>query len=94
MTVKTIYMLNWHTRSHLKKVSRVVRHTELSAYVQPYRKHQYRKHSQDLIKRFIEKGYNESTVRRQVERTEHLDRSLLLKHPKPKRQDTIPFSLT
>ena len=91
--MKTIYMLNRHTHSHLKKVSRVVRHTKLSAYVQPYRKHQYRKHSQDLIKRFIEKGYNESTVRRQVERTEHLDRLLLLKHPKPKRQDTIPFSL-
>ena len=37
------------------------------------------KHSQDLIKRFVEKGYNESTVRKQIERVEHLDRSLLLK---------------
>ena len=37
---------------------------------------EYRKHSQDLIKRFVEKGYNESTVRKQIERVDHLDRSL------------------
>ena len=55
---------------------------------------EYRKHSQDLIKRFVEKGYNELTVRRQIERVDHLDRSLLLKHCKPKRKDAIPFSLT
>ena len=55
---------------------------------------EYRKRSQDLIKRFIEKGYNESTVRKQVERVDHLDRSILLKYPKPKHKDTIPFSLT
>ena len=55
---------------------------------------EYRKHSQDLIKRFVEKGYNELTVRKQIERVDHLDRSLLLKHCKPKHKDTIPFSLT
>ena len=38
---------------------------------------EYRKHSQDLIKRFVEKGYNESTVRKQTERVDHLDISLL-----------------
>ena len=37
LTVKTIYMLNRHTRSHLKKVSRIVKHSESSAYVQPSR---------------------------------------------------------
>ena len=37
LTVKTIYMRNRHTRSHLKKVFRIVRHSELSAYVQPSR---------------------------------------------------------
>ena len=37
LTVKTIYMRNRHTRSHLKKVFRIVRHSELSAYVQPPR---------------------------------------------------------
>ena len=55
---------------------------------------EYRKDSQDLIKRFVEKGFNESTVRKQAERVDHLDRSLLLKHCKPRRKDTIPFSLT
>ena len=55
---------------------------------------EYRKHSQDLIKRFVEKGYNESTVRKQIERVDHLDRSLLLKNCKPKRKDSIPFSVT
>ena len=38
---------------------------------------EYRKHSQDLIKSFVEKGYNKSTVRKQIERVDHLDRSLL-----------------
>ena len=57
---------------------------------------EYRKHSLDLIKRFVEKicSYNELTVRKQIERVDHLDRSLLLKHCKPKHKDTIPFSLT
>ena len=54
-------------------------------------------HILHIIKRYIihiEKGYNESTVRKQVERVDHLDRSLLLKHSKPKRKSTIPFLLT
>ena len=55
---------------------------------------EYRKISQDLIKRFVEKGYNELTIRKQIERVDHLDRSLLLKHCKPKRKDTVSFSLT
>ena len=53
-----------YTRSDLKKVFRIVRHSEL------------RKYSQDLIKRFAEKSYNESTARKQIERVDHLDRSL------------------
>ena len=44
---------------------------------------EYRKHSQDLIKRFVEKGYNESTGRKQNQRMDHLDRSLSLKNWKP-----------
>ena len=40
---------------------------------------EYRKPSQDLVKKFVEKGYNKSTVRKQIERVDHLDRSLLLK---------------
>ena len=37
LTGKTIYMLNQHTRSHLKKVSRIVRLSGLRAYIQPSR---------------------------------------------------------
>ena len=55
---------------------------------------EYRKHSQDLIKRFVEKGYNELTVRKQIERVDHLDRSLPLKNFKPTRKDSISFSVT
>ena len=55
---------------------------------------EYRKHSQNLIKRFVEKGYDESAVRKQIGRVDHLDRSLLLKHCKPKHKDSIPFSVT
>ena len=55
---------------------------------------EYRKHSQDLTKRFVEKGHNESTAGKQIERIDQLDRSLLLRHCKPKRKDSIPFSVT
>ena len=54
---------------------------------------EYRKHSQGLMKRFVEKGYNELTVRKKIERVDHLDRSLFLKYCKPKHKDTTPFSL-
>ena len=55
---------------------------------------EYRKHSRDLIKRFVEKGFDDSTVKKQIDRVDHLDRSLLLKSCKPKRKDSIPFSVT
>ena len=54
----------------------------------------YRKHSQNLIKRFAEKGYHELSGREQIERVDDLDRSLLLKHCKPKRKNSIQFSVT
>ena len=53
-----------------------------------------RKDSQDLIKRFIEEGCNKSTVRKEIERVDHLDRSLFLKHCRPKRKDSTSFSVT
>ena len=37
LTVKTIYIVNQNTRSHLKEVSLIVRHSEFSTYVQPSR---------------------------------------------------------
>ena len=54
---------------------------------------EHRKHSQGLIKRFVGKDYSESTVRKQIDRVDHLDRSLLLKNCKPKHKDSIPFSV-
>ena len=53
-----------------------------------------RKHSKDLIKKFVEMGNNESTVRKQIQRVDHLDRSWLLKHCKHKRKDSITFPVT
>ena len=52
---------------------------------------EYRKQSQDLIKRFVEKDYNALTVRKQTEKVNYLDRLLLLKHCKPKHKDAVPF---
>ena len=86
-------MRNRHTRSHLKKVSQIYSQAlRIKRICSTFE--EYRKHSQDLIKRFVEKGYNESTVRKQIETADHPDRSLLLKHCKPKRKDSIPFSVT
>ena len=83
-------MLNPHTRSHLSiPYSQALRIKHICSTFE-----EYRKHSRDLIKRFVEKGFNELTVRKQIKRIDHLDRSLLLKQYKPKRKDTIPFLLT
>ena len=63
-------MRNRHARSHLKKgipYSQALRIKRICSTFE-----EYRKHSQDLIKRFFEKGYNESTVRKQIERVDHL----------------------
>ena len=76
-------MINRQTRSHVKNVSRLTKHSELSTICSTL--HEY------LVGRFVEKGYNELTVRKQIERVDHLDTSLLLKHCKPKRKDAIPF---
>ena len=46
-----------------------------------------------LNKKIYRKGLNESIIRKLIEIVDHLDRSLLLKHCKPKRKDSIPFSL-
>ena len=53
LTAKTIYIQNRHTRSHLQKVSRIVRLSELIAYVQPSRNtgNIPKTYSKDLLKR-------------------------------------------
>ena len=82
---------NRHIRSHLKKVSLIGRHSKLSICLTF---EEYRKHCHDLIKGFVEKGYNKSTARKQIERLDHLDRSLFLKQCKSKRKHSISFSVT
>ena len=42
----------------------------------------------------IQETFVESTVWKQIDRVDHLDRSLLLKNCKLKRKDSIPFSVT
>ena len=76
-------MTNRQTRSHVKNVTRLIKHSELSTICSTLDEY--------LVRRFVEKGHNESTVRKQIERVDHLDTSLLLKHCKPKRKDAIPF---
>ena len=85
MTVKTINKLNRHTRSHLKKCIPYSQELIIKRICSTFE--EYRKHSQDLIKIFVEKGYNKSTVRKQNERVDHIDRSLLLKHRKHQRKE-------
>ena len=59
---KNIYILNRHTRSHLKKD---VSHSQALRITRIYSTfEEYRKNSQEQIKRFVEKGYSESTVRK------------------------------
>ena len=92
MTVKTIYMLNRHTRSHLKKsisYSQPLRFKRINSTFE-----EYRKHSQNLKQNFFENGFNESTVRKQIERVDHLDGSSLLRHCKPKCKGSILFWVT
>ena len=39
---------------------------------------EYKKHSHDLVKRFVEKGYTEKIIRNQLEKLDNLERSTLL----------------
>ena len=45
---------------------------------------------QKMFLRFVEKGYNEWTIRKQIKRVDYLDRSLLLKHCSLCQKDLIP----
>ena len=63
-TVKPIYMLNRHTRFHLKKSISYSQTLRIKRICSAFE--EYRKHSQDLIKRFVEKGDNEATVKNKL----------------------------
>ena len=62
-------MLNRHTCSHLNKVFLTVTHSRVKGICSTSK--ECRQYSQDLIKRFVEQGYNESTVRKQIQRVDH-----------------------
>ena len=38
---------------------------------------EYKKHSNDLVQRFVEKGYKENIIRNQIEKVDILERSTL-----------------
>ena len=53
----------------------------------------YKKHSNDLVKRLVEKGYKENIIRNQIEK-DNLKRSTLLNKTNAVRKNVIPFSVT
>ena len=55
---------------------------------------EYKKHSNDLVKRFVEKGYKENIIRNQTEKVDNFERSTLLNKPNAVRKNVIPFSVT
>ena len=55
---------------------------------------EYKKHSNDLVKRFVEKWYNENIIRNQIERVDNLEGSALLNKPNAIGKNVVPFSIT
>ena len=55
---------------------------------------EYKKHSNDLVKRFVEKGYKENIIRNQIDKVDNLERSTLLNKTNAVRKNVIPFSVT
>ena len=55
---------------------------------------EYKKHSNDMVQRFMEKGYKENIIRNQIEKVDNLERSTLLNKTNAVRKNVIPFSVT
>ena len=55
---------------------------------------EYKKHSNDLIKRFVKKLYKASIIRNQIEKVDNLERSTLLSKTNAVRKTLIAFSVT
>ena len=53
-----------------------------------------KKHSNDLVKRFVEKGYKENIIRKQIEKVDNLERPTLLNKTNAVWKNIIPFSVT
>ena len=55
---------------------------------------EYEKHSNDLVKRFLEKGYKENMILNQIEKVDNLERSTLSSKTNAARKNVILFSVT
>ena len=53
-----------------------------------------KKHSNDLVRRFVEKGYTENIIQNQIEKVENLERTTLLYKTNAVWKNVIPFSVT
>ena len=56
------------------------------------RVNEYKKHSNDLVKRFVEKEYKENIIRNQIEKVDNLERTTLLNKTNVVWKNVIPFS--
>ena len=52
----------------------------------------YKKHSNELVNRFVEEGYKENIIWKQIEKVDNLERSTLLNKTNAVRKNVIPFS--
>ena len=55
---------------------------------------EYKKHSNDLVKRFVEKGYKENIIRNQIRKVDNLERSTMLNKTNAVRKNVITLSVT
>ena len=55
---------------------------------------EYKKHSNDLVKRFVEKGYKENIIRNQIRKVDNLERSTMLNKTNAVRKYVITLSVT
>ena len=55
---------------------------------------EYKKHSNDLVKRFVEKGYKENIIRNQIRKEDNLERSTKLNKTNAVRKNVITLSVT
>ena len=53
---------------------------------------EYKKHSNELVNRFVEEGYKENISWKQIEKVDNLERSTLLNKTNAVRKNVIPFS--
>ena len=53
---------------------------------------EYKKHSNELVNRFVEEGYKENIIWKQTEKVDNLERSTLLNKTNAVRKNVIPFS--